>query len=159
MKANQQESLAQQLEALKREKAPQRDLWPGIERAISQPPTVREKSRQKYYAMAASIFLAITVGVIGYQGGMYNSSNEMIVAMSTQHQKQVQELLVSYEGQQATADNWKTQLEQLDDAAEAIKKALEEDPGNPALVQMLRNVYQQQLLLIERVHSPKWQQI
>ncbi|WP_346993140.1 hypothetical protein [Alteromonas gracilis] len=47
----------------------------------------------------------------------------------------------------------------MDDAADAIKTALKEDPDNSALIKMLHHVYQQQIALIERVHAPKWQQI
>ena len=68
-------------------------------------------------------------------------------------------LLVSYQKAQPITDNWQTQLEELDAAAEAIKPALKTDPNNKALLQMLQQVYQQQLSLIETVYNPKWQAI
>lgn len=33
------------------------------------------------------------------------------------------------------------------------------DPDSTALLDVLQHIYQQQSLLIERVHAPKWQQI
>ena len=79
--------------------------------------------------------------------------------LSSQHQTQRDQLLVSLEGQPALTENWQEQLQELDDAAAAIKAALAQDPNNAALLKMLQNVYQQQISLIERVHSPKWRQI
>ncbi|AGH47072.1 hypothetical protein C427_4973 [Paraglaciecola psychrophila 170] len=48
---------------------------------------------------------------------------------------------------------------ELDDAADAIKTALENEPNNMALLKMLQSVHQQQINIIERVHSPKWSQL
>ena len=56
-------------------------------------------------------------------------------------------------------DNWQKQIDELDEAAIAIKKALAEEPNNPALLKMLKNVYQQQMMIIERVHEPRWKRV
>ena len=66
---------------------------------------------------------------------------------------------MQFEGKNALTNNWQQQLAELDSAAEAIKKALLNEPDNMALLKMLQSVHQQQINLIERVHSPKWSQI
>lgn len=73
--------------------------------------------------------------------------------------KQKQSLLVQYQSQAALTDNWQVQLKELEDAEQAIKQTLENEPQNKALLSMLAQVYQQQLDLINKVHAPRWQQI
>jgi hypothetical protein len=58
-----------------------------------------------------------------------------------------------------STDNWQQQLKDLDEAEKAIKEALQDSPNNPALLGMLKHVYQQELAIIERVHAPTWQAI
>jgi hypothetical protein len=67
--------------------------------------------------------------------------------------------LVRFQDQPALTQNWQDQLTGLDDADDAIKTALENKPNNMALLKMLQSVHQQQITLIERMHSPKWQQL
>ena len=67
--------------------------------------------------------------------------------------------MVRFQDQPALTQNWQDQLTGLDDAADAIKTALENKPNNMALLKMLQSVHQQQINLIERVHSSKWSQI
>ena len=67
--------------------------------------------------------------------------------------------MVRFQDQPALTQNWQDQLTGLDDADDAIKTALENKPNNMALLKMLQSVHQQQINLIERMHSPKWQQL
>ena len=83
----------------------------------------------------------------------------LVEAQGVQQRKYIKGLLASYETTPALTENWQQQLNELDMAADAIKKALKEDPDNSALIRMLHHVYQQQIALVERVHAPKWQQI
>lgn len=83
----------------------------------------------------------------------------LVNVLSRQHEQQKQQLLVRFQDQTAVTDDWQTQIQELEDAAAAVKLALKQDPDNTALLGMLQHIYQQQLLLIERVHAPKWQQI
>lgn len=73
--------------------------------------------------------------------------------------KQKQSLLVQYQSQVALTDNWQVQLQELENAEQAIKQTLENEPKNKALLSMLAQVYQQQLDLINKVHAPRWQHI
>ena len=80
----------------------------------------------------------------------------LVSQLSQQHEEQKQFLLTGYAQQPALTDNWQAQLTELDEAATAIKTALREDPNNAAMVNMLQQVYQQQIKLIQSVHRPGW---
>jgi hypothetical protein len=86
------------------------------------------------------------------------TGDELVAALSAQHEEQKSALLIQYQGRTALTQNWQQQLAELDSAAVAIKKALANEPNNMALLKMLQSVHQQQINLIERVHSPKWSQ-
>jgi hypothetical protein len=139
---------------------PERDLWPGIEQAIL---TVNNSSNKyfanKHFAVAASLMLAVFIGYFSFESGKAAQGDALVAALSEQHQSQKQSLLVQYQDSPALTSNWNEQLDELDDAAAAIKAALKEDPNNPALIKMLRHVYSQQMQIIERVHKPTWSQI
>ena len=79
--------------------------------------------------------------------------------MSQSYDEQKQALLVQYDGQESMVADWHKQLDELDSAADAIKKALESDPSNAQLIKMLQQTYQQQLDLIKMVNRSPWQQI
>jgi hypothetical protein len=111
------------------------------------------------FALAASVLVAMLVGYFSFQSGRLESGQDLVLQMSQQHSKHKDALLTSLDGQPATTQNWQQQLDELDQAAIAIKKALENEPNNSALLKMLQKVYQQQIMLIERVHAPAWQQI
>ena len=152
---------------LPREKQPQRDLWRGIELGIEHSGNKTESSSTSkpiWFASAASFVLVAMLGWYGFQMPQQESqlrqeSAALVEALSAQHQTHIDTLLEQFEGQDAVTENWQQQLQELDDAAVAIKAALKEDPANTALLKMLQHIYQQQIALIERVHAPKWQQI
>ena len=160
--ANFDRALAEQLADLEKDQQPDRDLWPGIELALSS--DASESSHvvvgKKMYLVAATVAV---FGLIGWlsvnQQQVSLTGNELVASLSAQHQEQKNALLVRFQDQPALTRNWQTQLTELDAAAEAIKMALENEPNNMALLKMLQSVHQQQINLIERVHSPKWQQM
>lgn len=159
---NRSDKLNRQLETLPDDLQPQKDLWQGIELAIThQQPS--EPMRSKWPLTVAAGFLVPAVLVWLFMSSNpepVNSTNPTVVAqMSKQYEAQKASLLVAYSDQSALADNWQEQLTELESAATAIKSALKNDPNNMALLRMLQSVYQQQIDLIERVHAPKWQQI
>lgn len=148
--------------------SPQRDLWQGIEAAIVKDeqavsPNQSGKSPWlKYASLAASIccvaVLAYSVPQLSkeYRGDV---AGDILQELETQHNQHKQALLVSYEDVPVAMEDWQTQLTELEQAADAIKKVLAEDPDNTALLKMLQNVYQQQIDLIETVHVSRWQRI
>ncbi|WP_371742355.1 hypothetical protein [Aestuariibacter sp. A3R04] len=157
--------LARQVEALPEEVSPQRDLWRGIALGLETGKQAPARRTAHWSALVASaVAVAVVCFSLIWQNGdspenKMASGNALVQVISQQHQAQVEALLIQFDGQAALSSNWKSQLTELENAATAIKRALEEDPDNTALLGMLQHVYQQQLLLIERVHAPKWQQI
>jgi hypothetical protein len=163
-KGNFEQVLQQQLADMQKDKQPDRDLWAGIELAVTQEdvdsPSAQTVQGAKWYLVAATIAI---FGLLGWlslgQQPVSLTGDELVAALSQQHQQQKNALLVRFQDQPALTQNWQEQVTELDEAAEAIKKALKNEPNNMALLKMLQNVYQQQIGLIERVHSPKWSQI
>lgn len=159
-------SIDDHIEQLRKDKSPDRDLWAGIEYSINESTTQKDETgfgkrliQKPLYAIAASVLVAVVVGYVSFQSGRLESGQELVLTMSQEHSSQKNALLTSLEGQPTTTVNWQEQLEELDQAANAIKKALDNEPNNAALLKMLQKVYQQQITLIERVHAPAWQQI
>jgi hypothetical protein len=159
--------LQQHLSVLAYEKQPERDLWQGIELALTNDPAANRQNNQsvkatgnKLYLLAAAfaIFGLISWLSINNQTNLL-SGDALVASLSEQHQQQKSALLVEFRDQPALTENWQDQLKELDEAAGAIKLALENEPNNMALLKMLQTVHQQQINLIERVHSPKWSQI
>jgi hypothetical protein len=161
-KTNFEQVLVDQLADLNKEQQPDRDLWPGIELALSSEtsnssPVVTGKKR---YLVAATVAM---FGLIGWlsvnQQPVSLTGDDLVASLSEQHLVQKNALLIRFQDQPALTENWQDQLTELDDAADAIKMALGNEPNNMALLKMLQSVHQQQINLIERVHSPKWSQI
>jgi len=160
-KPNFEQALAEQLADVNKEQQPDRDLWPGIELALSSetPNLSPPVARTKMYLIAATVAMFALIGWLSVnQQPVSLTGDDLVASLSEQHLKQKNALLVSFQDQPALTQNWQQQLSELDDAADAIKMALENEPNNMALLKMLQSVHQQQINLIERVHSPKWQQ-
>jgi hypothetical protein len=160
-KANFEQALAAQLADLNRGQQPDKDLWPGIELALSS-----EYSEPSYVVGKKMYLVAATIAIFGLIGWLSVNQqpvsltgDDLVTSLSKQHLEQPKALLVRFQNQPALTQNWQDQLAELDAAADAIKTALENEPNNMALLKMLQSVHQQQINLIERVHSPKWQQL
>lgn len=138
--------------------APDKDLWPGVERAIAKSGSEPKNTANGWNKLAA-IAACTIAAVLTAQLFMPAPQSNGVMAMSDFFAKQKQSLLVQYENKPALTDNWQQQLNELEEAESAIKQALENEPNNPALLNMLAQVYQQQLDLINKVHAPKWQTI
>jgi hypothetical protein len=146
--------LNESLTNLNKELAPNKPLWDGIERAIvtSAPKVTLWPKLTAIAACSIATLLAVNMFI-------HNSEPSQVMAMSSYFNKQKQSLLVQYKNQDALTNNWQAQLQELEEAEQAIKQALENEPQNQALLTMLAQVYQQQLDLINKVHAPRWQQI
>lgn len=157
-----EQAIAEQLADVNKEQTPDRDLWPGIELALSGETLDLSHvvAGKKMYLVAATVAM---FGLIGWlsvkQQPVSLTGDDLVAALSEQHLEQKNALLVRFQDQSALTQNWQDQLTELDAAADAIKMALGSEPNNMALLKMLQSVYQQQINLIERVHAPKWQQI
>lgn len=167
-KQNFDAALKQKLGELDKSKMPERDLWQGIELALANAPAPNQMEPEKPQIVSGARMFAVAatfafIGLFSWFGMNQPApgvgGQELVAALSDQHQEQKDALLVKFKDQQALTENWQQQLQELDDAAIAIKAALKEDQDNIALLKMLQNVHQQQIELIERVHAPKWRQI
>jgi hypothetical protein len=149
--------LAESLNSSEANIAPEKELWQGIEKAISNP--IVEQRQSSIWPKLAGIAACSVAALLSVQLVLTRPDQDTSVAMSDFFAEQKQTLLVQYQNQPALTDNWQQQLTELEDAERAIKQALENEPENPALLKMLAQVYQQQLDLINKVHAPKWQTI
>ena len=166
-KAHFEDELQQQLAQLNKDRLPERDLWQGIELALANQETAKpfnssevRVSGSKLYAIAATFAVLAMFGWMSFQQqSPALVGDSLVLALSEQHQQQKSALLVKFQDQPALTQNWQEQLVELDEAAVAIKSALSNEPNNMALLKMLQSVHQQQINLIERVHTPKWLKI
>ncbi|MAE01099.1 MULTISPECIES: hypothetical protein [Pseudoalteromonas] len=143
----------------KQDIGPDKNLWPGIERAIAHPTEQQAEQSRFTWNKLAAVAACCVAALLSVQLFVAQTEPNTMIAMSDYFTKQKQGLLVQYQNQPALTDNWQQQLKELEEAESAIKQALENEPENPALLQMLSQVYQQQLDLINKVHAPKWQTI
>lgn len=166
-----EQHLQQQIDAIPKDVQPEKDLWSGIDIAITRQdhnqraPSNTNKSNivlfePKMLALAAS-FLAVAVLSWNFAGqdAKVMPSLELVNVLTQQHAESKGALLASYSQTQAVSRNWQMQLKELEAAADAIRVALENEPENVALLKMLQHVHQQQIDLIESVHAPAWNQI
>ncbi len=169
-----EQNLQVQVLQLPKELSPERDLWAGIEKAIS------DKTQQSFndnnnqwrkapIAWAASVVAAVllTWGVITPQEGALQDQNSyqgninLVAAMQQTFDQQKQTMLVSY-GQPKLQDlsaEMQEQFTQLTSAQDTIKKALIDEPNSIDLLNLLRWTQQQELDLLKQLYSPQWQSI
>jgi hypothetical protein len=136
---------------------PDKNLWPGIERAINREMTSSEKA--SYWPKITGVAACFVAGLVTWQVIIEDARYDTMASMSHFFEKQKHVLLVKYDTQPAIINDWQIQLTELESAEQAVKLALKNDPENAALLKMLAQVYQQQLDLINKVHKPRWQQV
>jgi dihydroorotase-like cyclic amidohydrolase len=111
------------------------------------------------WAQAAAVLVILIAGTL-LMIRPDNPQNEFdVVALSRIFEQQKQNLLVDYKDVPALTDNWMEQLQELESAAETIAYSLRSDPNNSTLLEMLEQVYLQQLSLIQAVHQTDCQSI
>lgn len=160
-------ALNEKISALPKEMTPERDLWQGIERAITsqQLEPEHKKPVKVHLALAASVLLSIVLSwKLLYQPNIQPIEiAELTIAeqLEQDFQQQKRLVLTSFGQQDLTSvpADMKVQLDELAAAQNSIKKALESDPNNIELVKLLRWAQSQELALIEAAYAPKWQQI
>lgn len=160
-----EQTLQQKLETLPAELTPERDLWPGIDQAIEHQEQFQRQSSGVWTGLISSIaVIGIVSWLLIYDGKQHIESKPDLIqlanSMSRQYEELKQLLIVTYQEQPAYSDNWQQQSDELDEAAQLIKQALEAEPESVELIKMLQRVYQQQIDLIRTIHEPKqWRQI
>ncbi|WP_273048672.1 MULTISPECIES: hypothetical protein [Pseudoalteromonas] len=156
-KPNFDDYLNKSLNTLDKNIAPRKNLWTGIERAIVDNKSIQKNTR--VWPKLTAIAACSIAGLIALNMFVINSEPQPVMVMSDYFTQQKQSLLVQYKNQEALTTNWQAQLQELEEAEQAIKGALKNEPQNRALLTMLAQIYQQQLSLINKVHAPHWQHI
>lgn len=147
--------LQQKIEALQKDSMPNRDLWFGIEQAISKESTLK---KTVFAAAAAVSLLFLGAGFLLTNGLEISPNSQPISALAEQHQTQKVVLLNSYQNYQPLIEGWDKQMQELDVAEKAIMQAIKENPENTALLTMLKHIHSKQISFINRTHKPYIQQ-
>jgi len=144
---------------LEHEKLPQSDLWARIEPNLTAISDKSIESRTPIYsiAFAASIFLLVSALWMGKITIDNKNEQTLIAELEKMHQQQLGMLYVDYKDQRSLSNNWRQQIDELEKSERLILETLNNEPDNMALLKMLKNIYLQKLMLIERVHNPKWE--
>lgn len=160
------QALQVKIDALSAEIKPERDLWAGIDHAIErqdqqeyQQQDNRHKNNFKPYALAASVMLAVLVTVFTYPS--LQSPQPTLTALESieqQFEQQKNAMLVNFGDPKVgeLPSDMQAQFNELKAARESLVQALENDPNNPNLLNLLKYTQRQELNLIEQLYSPKW---
>ena len=151
-------ALRWQLRALRQEREPGTDLWPGIAARLAEarpsvgvPPPARGTRRMLPWAMVASLLLA--VGVVwqmipgaspGNPGGS-RLIRQQAVSMSQEYEGAIARLQ-----QAATHPEMHGAFVELDRSAAQILTAIDRDPEATFLLEKLRRTYARRLQLTQR---------
>jgi len=161
------DSLQAEIAQLPKAMTPARDLWPGIEQAISRNAvTSAQRSARNIFmptAWAASVVAAVLLTwlTLSPEPATKNPAIALVAAMQQDFQQQKHSMLVNF----GTPDikqlpiAMQTELIKLNSAQKTISNALAEDPNNSDLLNLLRWTQQQELDLLKQLYSPQWQNI
>lgn len=149
-----------------RELSPSRELWTGIEHALVQRQLKARSQRNLtgwYYGLAAALVMTIS-GLVWWQmPTATTAAPASLVEVLNQHQQQQRQLMLASFKQLERTPSIATEKElaQLREAASAISEALQREPDNKALLDMLRYVHQQELelLRLDLQNTARWRQI
>ena len=163
---NQDVDLLTLVDELPKELEPKRDLWPGIEQAIANKPQIQPASNDNNWhswARTAAAFVpAAFVLVFWLQQGSVTTPDAQFNSVTASFEVQKRQLLRQVANETPVVQNWEGSLADLEQAEQALLKALQSQPEDPALLKMLTHVYQQQLELIQKSHQatqPQFTQI
>lgn len=161
-----EQTLQEQLAKLPKEMEPKRELWSGIEKAIAINSQQIEQKKQNVVPMAwaASVVAAVLLTWLSFSPSSSNQSLyslDLVTAMKQDFEQQKQVVLTSF-GQPQLSElppEMQTQLKELSSARAAIDKALENDPNNSELLNLLHWTQKQEIELLKQLYSPQWQTI
>lgn len=159
--------LLRQLKSLPNEVQPEHDLWPTIEDRLQVHPS--RVNRWLTGAVAASILVSVglTVFLVKSQQQISQLQEQSVVAQSHNLQQVEQQYQLAKAGlltelskieafsSEPSREALEKQLDLIDAAIKQIKQAMQQEPNNPFLAQMLVNTYQQQLTMLEKLSNSR----
>lgn len=165
MNTQDQDALRWQLQALRRDIAPEGDLWPGIatriatapQQAINEinPPQVARTRRFAPWAMAASVLLAVgfvwqlTPATDAGQTPATAQGNPLLIQQAVSMTLDYEKALARMQ-QADTHPEVHAALGDLDRSATQILNAIDTDPSARFLLDQLRRTYARRLQLTQR---------
>jgi hypothetical protein len=140
---------------------PSRDLWSGIEQAVSVTPQVSNESQTAWTSKIAAAFVpfALIAGMYFGQSAPVSEDAPWLQPVVASFEMQKQQALRQVSEETVVTENWQMSLKELEEAEASLMKALKQQPDDPALMKMLTQVYQQQINLIQKAHRPQLQRI
>lgn len=156
-------SLQQDVDELSKEISPERDLWPGIEKALVKQSEQPAKKAFYRVAWAATVVVAVLVSWLSMAPPPNSDISTVDIAQVMQQDfKEQKRLMLVTLGDPDLAQlspDMQQQFDELKKAQQAISKALENDPTSVELLNLLRWTQKQELDLLKQIYSPKWQTI
>jgi negative regulator of sigma E activity len=166
---NTEQNLQAAIAKLPQEMTPERDLWSGIEKAISQSTqtiALENNPKAKTFmpmAWAASVVAAVllTWVTLGPTPDSGKQPLNLVVEMQQDFEQQKKTMLVSFGAPDVKKlpAAMQRELTKLSSAQQTISKALVDDPNNSDLLNLLRWTQKQELDLLKQLYSPQWQTI
>ncbi|MGY3264985.1 hypothetical protein [Lysobacter sp. HA35] len=141
------DALRWQLRAQRRDIAPATDLWPDISARLSTP-APRATRRTPYFAMAATVLLAIGAGTLVQR--LSPPTVEPVHREAQKLTKEYDRALRSMPNATASSTELAPAIGELDRSARQIRSALERDPDSRLLLDQLRRTYALRLSLSQR---------
>lgn len=135
--------LAQALEALPRDIAPERDLWPEL--ALELPSRAPLKVAPRWLAAAALAAIALSFWLMPPAPAPVATTEPIamtVASLTAMYQQEKAAQLTMLNGANPNIDR---QLLIWEDAIEQVEKALQYSPNQAQLLQQLNRLYQQQL--------------
>ena len=156
------DALRWQLRAMRRDEAPQNDLWAGIAQRIQEQPRQIAPQRPRWIApvaMAATLVLA--VGMVGlWRSGGEGPGNpgmqpaaqsETLVQLEAQGMRRQYQAAMIEVGPGRPPAELQPAFDELDRNAALILDALAHNPDSRLLLEQLRRTYARRLALAQRV--------
>ncbi|EKE83656.1 anti-sigma factor [Idiomarina xiamenensis] len=176
MKQSNRPTVEQLLQQHQQPLEPKRDLWPGIERTLSQQrrqPRSGSSWRASWPMLLASAAMLMLTVVIWQKADWQNATQpaqqqasaswQLVQLMNQQHQQQTELLQTKFmqAGYQTLNSGASNDLQTLRQASRSITEALANEPANPELIRLLQWVHQQEIALMDTAYEQQtpWRQL
>lgn len=156
-------SLQQHVDELSKEMSPNRDLWPGIEKALVK--QTQQPVKKPYYPVAwvATVMVAVLASWLSMapppNSDMATVDIAQVMQQDFKEQKRLMLVTLGEPDLAQLSPDMQKQFDELKKAQQAISKALENDPTSVELLNLLRWTQKQELDLLKQIYSPQWQTI